>query len=461
MAEGFLIRKSGSSFNFPNSVIRDAFVAYNTATVNAGNLITNTIDNAVFNTVNISTSTIYRRKLIKINDTKFVYFYADGSYNVKARIVTVNTNKTLSFGTELTFTGFPNTYFFDAILMPDGRIFVIGVNWNNAYSWFSIVTPNISTNTLTSTVAPTENTAIRFSQDSQTSIGLALTQEGQVLLTYTDQSTSTPSAILINVLTSSITVGSRFAINTTFGSNHHTISKIGNENKFLVTFRNTSTAQPFMLILVVTGGNTITMGTSYVVNSINCASVQHLVYDPVNVFIGYFNNSTSPTQNTLAYVTVSGADLTVRQNTNLSHSFSGSTPTDPQYNLVIRPMSSNRLAVVYGQRDSTGSSCGLAYNIITFTQNSSWSTLVFRNINTNGSSFQYSNLDYIPINGNNGFVVQNSSSSNGSQDFYTFVYDIGKNTITNTTSHTSIRGVAKDTALADQPLQFYTVGINI
>jgi hypothetical protein len=460
MAEGFLIRKSGSSFNFPNSVIRDAFVAYNTATVNAGNLITNTIDSALFSTVNISTSNIFRRKLIKINDTKFVYFYTDGSYSVKAKIVTVNTNKTLSFGAEFTFTGFSSTYFFDAILMPDGRIFVIGVNWSNAYSWFSIVTPNISTNILTSNVTPTENTAIRFSQESQTSIGIALTEEGQVLLTYTDQSTAQPSAILINVLTSSITVGSRFAINTTFGSNHHTISKIGNENKFLVTFRNTSTAQPFMLILVVTGGNTITMGTSYVVNSINCASVRHLVYDPVNIFIGYFNNSTSPIQHTLAYVTVSGADLTVRQNTNLSHSFTGGTPPDPQYNLVIKPMSSNRLAVVYGQRD-TSSSTGLGYNILTFTQNSSWSSLVFRNINTSGNNFHYSNLDYIPINGNNGFVVQNSSSSAGSQDFYTFVYNIGKNTISNTTSHTSIRGVAKDTALSDQPLQFYTVGINI
>jgi hypothetical protein len=460
MAEGFLIRKGGGGFNFPNSVIRDAFVAYNAATVNAGNLITNTIDNAVFNTVNISTSNIFRRKLIKINDTKFVYFYTDGSYIVRARIVTVNTNKTLSFGTELTFTGFSSTYFFDAILMPDGRIFVIGINWSTAYSWFSIVTPNISTNTLTSTVAPTENTAIRFSQETHTSIGLALTEEGQVLLTYTDQSTAHPSAILINVLTSSITVGSRFAINTTFGSNHHTISKIGNENKFLVTFRNTSTAQPFMLILVVTGGNTITMGTSYVVNSISCGSVRHLVYDPVNIFIGYFNQSTSPVQHTLAYVTVSGADLTVRQNTNLNHSWSGGTPADLQYNLVISRMSSNRLAVVYGQRD-TSSNAGLGYNILTFTQNSSWSTLVFRNINSNGNSNQYGNLDYIPINGNNGFVVQNASSSTGNQDFYTFVYDIGKNTISNTAGHTSIRGVAKDTALSDQPLQIYTVGINI
>jgi hypothetical protein len=465
MAEGFLIRKGGGGFNFPNSVIREGFVQYNAATVNAGNLITNEIHRAVFNTINVSTTIQNRRKLIKINDTKFVYLYTDSNFYLSARIITVNSNKTLSFGTALIVTGSPvnrSIYYYDAVLMPDGRIFIIGSDWSNSgFVMWSILTPNITTNTLVLTVSPVLDTSLRFSQNnSETSLGITLTNENQVLVSFTENNTGQPSAILINVLTSSITIGPRFAINTTFGSDFNTISKIGNENKFLVTFRNTSTSQPFMLILVVTGGNTITMGTSYVVHAISCASVRHVVLDPVNIFIGYFNQSSSPIQHWLTYATIDGAAITNRSQSSLSHSFNASTPPTAQYGLVLAPMSGDRISVIYNQRDSSAGR-GLGHSIISFTQNGSWSSSAFRNINTNSSSHEYRDLTYIPINGNNGIVVHSTSSSTGGQDFYTFVYDIGRNTLTNTTAHTSIRGVAKDTAISDQPLQFYTTGITI
>jgi len=469
MAEGIISRKGGSAFT-TNAVIRSASVSQGN-TIAPGNVITlsqnntNTVESYIPNT----TSNVYKRKILKINETRVLYAYStqSESYYTNFQIVDLATNKTMTAGGNVVdiINSFSSIRQNDIVALNDGRFLILGIeNGGPTTQMISYRFLTLSGTTLSVTTplyfGSTSSQERLTTTSTVNSIRAEVINNNQVLVHYVNVSSHNTARIL-TISGNTITANLPFVLNTTFGTHRIDLNRIS-ETKFVVSYVNTSNNYPYVQILVLSGTapnyDTVTMGTAYIPHSQTYYSTKVINYTKDGttrvVFSGYAYNSG---YHYLWWYSVSGASLIYETNNNLAGA--GTTSYTPyasdNMNIDIKFLYADRFVVAANWRDSNNYPYVALYIYDHFSQvygSSQYFAPYTTNHHMNG-------IDLMYLNQNNFILSFTHFNSSYYLPMLRFVYNTDHLVAANTSALTSIRGFALTGGTQDQLIDVYTIGV--